>query len=107
MSLVHSGFAFVPSEPVSGAAASAAERWEVSISHDARGYPAFYINGLSGAEKHDAEALKSMAAKIAATPLLLEAAQKAYFVLVALGADGSDETATALRAAIQSATGEG
>lgn len=52
------------------------ERWEVSCAQDPRGYPAFYINGLSGDQKRDGNRLESFRLLIAAAPDLYAAAQK-------------------------------
>jgi hypothetical protein len=42
--------------------------WQTSIGHDARGYPYFYIHGMSGDQKRDVETLNANAQLIACAP---------------------------------------
>jgi hypothetical protein len=45
--------------------------WQTSIGHDARGYPYFYIHGMSGEQKRDESTLDANAQLIACAPELL------------------------------------
>lgn len=73
------------------------EGFEISIAHDARGYPAFYVHGLSGDGKRDGGDLRAKAHLFATSPLLMEALQEARVALNAWATVAVDEYPKACR----------
>lgn len=58
--------------------------WEVHWTHDATGYPKFYIHGLSGEQKRDKPTLDANAHLIEAAPDLYEAGRTLRNVMSAV-----------------------